>query len=150
MSTAFVNVYFDWHNSSSFTPFVGGGLGAAFLEGRATAGTRVLFTIVDTNGFYTFEPVIGYEFDTTDFKTKKTQFAWHIDLGLSYDMTEKVTIDLSYRYLDIGAPLKAGEPKFRTVRDSGQYYNLDATFNPPSEIVFEATHQAVLGVRYSF
>lgn len=149
MHTAFVNVYADLHNDSAFTPYIGGGLGAAFIKGRATVnGSFSSISMTPVGGRYS----IGG--GDVDFTKRVTQFAWHLDAGLSYDLTEKMAVDLSYRYLDVGKSLKLGDkPHLHlSYRDdgSGTGGNVDAVMYGPSEINFDPTHQVVLGFRYSF
>jgi opacity protein-like surface antigen len=43
--------------------------------------------------------LIGVAFANTH---SDSSFAWAINAGLSYDVTQNFTIDLAYRYLDIG------------------------------------------------
>lgn len=144
MHTAFVNAYLDWHNSSAFTPYVGGGLGAAFLKGRATATFYGTHSFIDTSN--PSKPVASQGGNGRfNYEKRKTQFAWHLDLGFSYDLTEKMALDLSYRYLDIGDHLKVAKEPFINKRPYSE-----CIFTGPSEIKFEPTHQVVLGVRYSF
>lgn len=150
MHTAFANVYLDWHNSSALTPYVGGGVGAAFIKARATAYHYSKFHMIDTEDPSAFVASGGGDTsNNSDFKKRKAQFAWHFDVGFSYDLTEKMAIDLSYRYLDIGDALKVGKPLITQDRyDVVHHY--DSIYTPPSEVNFEATHQVVLGLRYSF
>ncbi len=65
----FINGYYDFHNSSKFTPFITAGLGFAKVEIE----------------------------DTSD-NDNDTLFAYHIGAGIGYALTEKVTIESKYRY----------------------------------------------------
>lgn len=80
IQTIFANVYYDFRNTSSFTPYVGAGLGLAVVdfEGSSTPST------------YTLE------------EKTKINFAWNISLGLSYAFSENVALDLSYRCAQFG------------------------------------------------
>lgn len=72
-----VNGYYDFANSSVFTPYISGGLGFAKVE------------INDLN-------VPG--FGLSSFNDDDTVFAYQIGLGVGYAVNEKVTIDTKYRY----------------------------------------------------
>jgi opacity protein-like surface antigen len=79
------NTYIDigtWH---CVTPYVGGGVGFASISVLGLKDVNV-----PQNG-------VAFAKDNTE-----TNFAWAVYGGLSYDVNQSVTIDLSYRYLDIG------------------------------------------------
>lgn len=76
--TLLVNVFYDFHNATLFTPFVGGGIGAAINKSTMTLNT------VDT------------------FKTIDTRFAWNVGAGIAMNVTEIMLLELSYRYTDLG------------------------------------------------
>jgi opacity protein-like surface antigen len=74
-----VNGYYDFINSSAFTPYISAGLGFAQVE----------FNNLDISG-------LGFS-SSSD---KDTVFAYQIGIGVGYAVTEKVTIDVKYRYFD--------------------------------------------------
>jgi opacity protein-like surface antigen len=80
VQTLLANVYFDVHNSTPFTPYVGGGLGVAFLTHR-------------------------YEFSNSSHSNTKwgqnALFAWNAGVGGAYKITENVSADLAYRFLGL-------------------------------------------------
>jgi len=75
----FLNTYYDFHNTSKFTPYIGAGLGLA---------------IVDVESF----PVGGF----TLHDERTGNFAWNISLGVSYAFTPSLALDFSYRYAQFG------------------------------------------------
>ena len=81
--TLFANSFYDFHNATRFTPFVGGGIGVAINKSTMTLNAIP-------------SPV----FDT--FKTIDTRFAWHIGTGVAVNVTEILLLELSYRYTDLG------------------------------------------------
>jgi opacity protein-like surface antigen len=90
LQTLFANVYLDFHNSTAFTPYIGGGLGMGFInvsyKGEATA----------------VGPVIGrVTTNQTDGKLN-TVFAWNVGAGCSYAVTENFSLDLAYRFVGLG------------------------------------------------
>jgi opacity protein-like surface antigen len=79
------NMYIDigtWH---CITPYVGGGIGFATID---------VIGLKDVN-----VPTLGVAFgkDNTE-----TNFAWALYAGLSYKVTPGLTLDLAYRFTDIG------------------------------------------------
>jgi opacity protein-like surface antigen len=86
---------------------------------------------------------------TKEFTDEATQLAWHLDLGLAYKITNKVAIDLSYRYLDLGSSLKLDNNTY-TERGLLPKSAFTSLASGPNEIIFKPTHQVVLGFRYTF
>ena len=82
INTLLANVYWDIINYNGFTPYVGAGLGMAFVKTEIGAS-------VDGFG--------GFSFDDT-----KTVFAAQIGVGCSYAITENIAADLGYRFLAVG------------------------------------------------
>lgn len=72
-----INGYFDFVNSSAFTPYISAGLGFAQVE----------FNNLDISGS-------GFPGSSDE----DTVFAYQIGIGIGYAVTEKVTIDVKYRY----------------------------------------------------
>ena len=79
------NLLFDFMPESSFTPFVGVGVG----------GIRASLNAVeaDEDGEPAFQP--AFFVDDED-----TTFAWQGILGAAFRATDRLTADLTYRYLD--------------------------------------------------
>jgi len=113
-----LNVYFDIKNSTPFTPYVMGGLGASFLhtdsqEDPLTVGAR----------------------DYTEEEVTKTRFAWNVGAGVGYALTDRWTLDLMLRYVDLGqAYWKSSVPG---IDDADAVGDISAT-------------ELLLGVRYKF
>lgn len=72
-----INGYYDFINSSAFTPYISAGLGMAQVE----------FNNLNISG-------LGFA-DSSD---QDTVFAYQMGIGIGYAATEKVTIDVKYRY----------------------------------------------------
>lgn len=70
------NAYYDFKNESSFTPFIGGGLGYANVE-------------------YDFDKI---EDDKVNDKEDDDVMAYQVMLGMGYAATDHLSIDLQYRY----------------------------------------------------
>ena len=72
-----INGYYDFVNRSAFTPYISAGLGFAQVE----------FNDLNISGS-------GFPGSSED----DTVFAYQIGIGVGYAVTEKVTIDVKYRY----------------------------------------------------
>jgi opacity protein-like surface antigen len=72
-----INGYYDFINSSAFTPYISAGLGFAQVEFNDLDISRVGFS------------------GSSD---QDTVFAYQVGIGVGYAVTEKVTIDVKYRY----------------------------------------------------
>jgi opacity protein-like surface antigen len=72
------NAFLDIHTDTDFTPYVGGGLGAAYLNDHVTVSSG---------------------FDTKD---KIWNFAWNVGGGVAWSLNESMALDLGYRYMDMG------------------------------------------------
>lgn len=79
------NAYWDMFCWGGVTPYVGGGIGYA----KTWVGD---YTDVNV-------PNLGVAYGQT---TDSGGFAWSLTAGLAYDVTPNFTIDLAYRYLNLG------------------------------------------------
>lgn len=102
LHTTMMNAYYDFHNSSDITPYLGAGLGLALIDAKFTSS------------FYDDE-----DGDITGGISKsKANFAWSLNAGVSYKINDSFTADLGYRYLDAGkitntsSTLGIGQEKF--------------------------------------
>jgi opacity protein-like surface antigen len=100
-----INGYYDFINSSAFTPYISAGLGFAQVE----------FNDLDINS-------LGFSGSNDE----DTVFAYQIGIGVGYAVTEKVTIDVKYRYF--GA-------------ENSEYNTTEAEF---------ASNNFLFGVRFNF
>lgn len=113
--TGFFNAYFDLHNSSMFTPYVGAGVGVALLHTDIDDGMRTTLSGLPLSG------------QITKFgKEKRTVFAWNAGAGVACKISDSFSLDLGARYTDLGKFQgkgsgvlgMAGNPVFRP---SGKY-----------------------------
>ncbi len=99
-----VNAYADLGTFWCITPFVGAGIGYSRNEIRG-------FTDINTpNGGVAFAQ-----------KATKTNFAYALHAGLAYKVTNNFTIELAYRYLNLGDGITG---------DLQTFDGLNARFNP--------------------
>ena len=132
--TLFVNACYDFHNDTAFTPYLGLGLGLAFLRSKGSFA-------FDIPGADPHE-YAGFSLGA---KTR-TNFAWNIGAGLAYDMGGNVALDFGYRFAGLG--------KAETRAGAGRNTNTD--FEGPELVTAGARtknvymHQVALGLRFGF
>lgn len=94
-----INGYFDFVNDSAFTPYISAGLGYAQID------------LNDFNVAGSGEP---------DYSQDDTVFAYQIGAGIGYAVSEKLTIDLKYRYF------ATEDPEFDTTEAEAASHNIIA------------------------
>jgi opacity protein-like surface antigen len=114
--TMMFNGYYDLGNMNGFVPYVGAGLGWAYHK------MDDVFSDV-TTGIQNGED--------------KLSFAWSVMAGFGYQLTDRVILDVGYRYIDLG---------------SARSSNIDNVFapNPRLEVNDMTAHEIKFGVRYHF
>ena len=120
ISSLFANVFYDFNTGTSFTPYVGGGIGVASIRAKDRF----------QQGYY------GYAYGNASSKRTVTNFAWNLSAGVAYSFDSHWALDLGYRYSDFG------KVKGSTGVD-GYGYSYKAT----SDV---AAHEVLLGLRYTF
>lgn len=99
------NVYFDYLTCTPWTPYVGAGIGYAWLK------------------------PVAY-IDGAKFNKSQYNFAWQVMAGVAYDINSNWTVDLGYKYADLG----------RVRKNEGAVINK----------LTLRDHEILLGVRYNF
>lgn len=83
MATYMVNGYYDFHNSTAFTPYISAGVGLAHVKLKNN-------TIP-----------VGFDINET-LSASKNNFAWGAGIGAKYAVTDNIAIDASYKYINAG------------------------------------------------
>lgn len=125
VQSLFFNAYYDFKNTTSFTPYIGAGVGLAFVGAKTSV-----------NSHEEGEPDESDSFG----KKTRTNFAWNVGLGCAYALNDTVSIDLGYRYADFG---KAKTKSYSGV-DDGQPFTV---YGKAQNV---AMHQFMLGARFTF
>ena len=130
---ALVNAYLDlgtWHGIS---PFVGGGVGAANVKISSFRDAGIAYA--DPLDVGTGFPTMAYADDAD-----KWNFAWALYAGLGFQITDALTLELAYRYLDMGD----GE--------TADIIAYDGTNNVDNPMKFKdlTSHDVKIGFRYAF
>ena len=110
----FVSTYWDITNYGGFTPYVGGGIGAARHD------------LSDISAPLGAADAAEYD------------FAYHVTVGFSYDLTQNMKFDLAYRYVDLGEVV------------SGIDLNAAAADQGAIGVSNIEAHEVKVGLRYSF
>lgn len=76
------NVYMDLGTWWGFTPYIGGGAGVSYLQGRNYTDTTLPVNHAVTND--------------------RTTFSWAAMAGVSYRINTRFSVDLGYRHLNLG------------------------------------------------
>ena len=109
-----LNSYYDFKNTSKFTPYISAGVGVTRVKNEST----------------------DIEFPDYSFSKSDNHFTWSAGVGVAYNVTNDVSLDLSYRYVD------AGKYDFKFERDSESL---------PDTTSFKSnSHDYSLGIRYNF
>ena len=87
--TVFLNGYFDLVTIGGFTPYVGGGVG---------------FARVGLNDYDYIDPRKNPKKDVYGSYAgdKDWNFAWNLQAGASYQLTDNLLLDANYRFVDLG------------------------------------------------
>jgi opacity protein-like surface antigen len=87
LQTLFFNLYYDFHNSTNFTPYIGAGVGIGFIDNKYDLSVSV--------------PGVGSA-DLGSVSKTNSVFAWNVGLGCSYAFNENFSADLAYRFVGLG------------------------------------------------
>jgi opacity protein-like surface antigen len=118
--TFLLNGYVDLGTWNCITPFVGAGVG--FSRN----------TISDFGDIST-----AFSSDVYGSTASKWSFAWALYAGLAYQVTKNVTVELAYRYIDLGSAT------------SGPLLSYDNNSNPAYEFNHITSQDVRLGVRFN-
>ena len=117
-NTLMFNLYYDIGDYRGFTPYVGAGIGIAHHDVE-----NVIFSNAGALG------------NNPQFGDENYEFAWSLMAGVEKKISRNVSIDIGYRYIDMGDAKSKG---------------LDNTgfINPPLELDDLTAHELKVGVRY--
>ena len=104
--TVFANAYLDFPNDSNFTPYIGGGIGGAYVDAKTTIRQTA---VLGYEGYYT-NPTVNndYSYVTPAFSHKYSgqqnswNMAWNLGAGFAYQVSDNIALDFNYRYSDFG------------------------------------------------
>ena len=118
-TTLMFNGYYDIARLDQFTPYVGAGVGLAYNK---TGGVS-----------FTANPALTNVIEGDS----RWSLAWSLMAGVGIQLSERTTLDIGYRYIDMGRA------------ESGTLDNLGFT-NPRVRIDDLAAHEFKVGLRFAF
>ncbi len=141
IQTLLVNAYWDIKTNTKFTPYLSASLGMAFIK---TGFGRSHYNTLDPN-----DPIWDRVYDEweqpdayNDYGKKTvTNFAWGLGVGVGYEINENWTLDLGYRFMNLGK-VKTGTVSL--IDDDGI---LNTCYTKTNHLY---QHQFSFGVRYTF
>ena len=126
----FINGFYDFQlftlGNTSITPYLGGGIGVS----KNKMGNIVQFQGAP-DGFVAVGNTIN-------------QFAYKLAAGIFFGLTDKLSLDINYQYVDLGAFKNSTEAFVNGARD---IFNDNKTPNTGGEI---KTHELMIGLQYKF
>jgi len=128
-----VNAYADLGHYHGFSPFIGAGVG--FAHHRIESLRDTAFGVYPCDAGFTCIPA-GFSAEG-DYESE-TNFAWALHAGVGYEINERLSLELAYRYLSMG---DATTSDFDCV-------NFPCDFN--AEIIDITSHDLRLGMRWQF
>ena len=121
-TTPMFNAYLDLGNWWGFTPYVGAGIGASYLQSNAAVNYSAprtaslgLRTLASRGCLSSGSPPMASmsrrrarsssrsSVQTSTSKRTAGKFSWNVMAGVSYDVTQNFKIDVHYRLLDAGS-----------------------------------------------
>ena len=93
-NTAMLNAIYDFSDFGRWEPYVGAGVGFAKAQLDAQAHDLIIDGVSRDNPACTSGPICAYE-ETAN------SFAWQLLAGVGYQISDKLTWDTHYRYLDL-------------------------------------------------
>ena len=130
-TSLFINSFYDFQrltiSNTSITPYVGGGIGIS----RNKTGTDVS----STNGIPNGVSTVG---DTSN------QFAYKLSAGTLFSLTEQLSLDVSYQYVNLGEFEEGTE----VYRDGLRRADLDAQKGANGGEI--KTQELMVGLQYTF
>lgn len=121
--TLFANVYLDFTNDSALTPYIGAGIGGAYVDSDFS------------NLSYTPQTISPYYHAKGE--QSSWNFAWNVSAGVAWQLTNNMALDLSYRYSDFGE-LDSGAGNIQFIGGELSQYKAKADLT---------AHEAILGLR---
>lgn len=132
LQTLMLNAWFDIPTDTSFSPYVGGGIGWAFIGHKGSQnGEFVQRTIAPPPP----DPIYSGSGSSSE-----TNFAWSLGCGLAYDFTPNWSLDLGYRYIN-------AEHSSTTMSGFDNYHGRQRSFKSKVEI---ECHDIMLALRFTF
>jgi opacity protein-like surface antigen len=100
---SFFNAYYDFRNTTNFTPFIMGGVGYAFNKVEISSCSKI-------------------------YKKNSNDVAWQLGIGTSYEVNPNLALEASYRYINKGIRdstlSESGSATINTYKSAGHIHAL--------------------------
>jgi outer membrane receptor protein involved in Fe transport/opacity protein-like surface antigen len=147
---AFLGLYYDFHNGTRLTPYIGAGTGLSFVK---TDGYTIFAGYMRIARPYdpdNFGPFPGNATVNAEEGVRERNFAWNASAGVSYRLTDDFALDVSYRYVNTGFAGRKGVDLERGLNQQAEgLYAGSLTIQRP-DLDLRHQHQAVVALRFSF
>ncbi len=147
LTTGMVNMIYDFSDFGKWQPYVGAGLGVVRANLSAAAHSAVTWD-PSVNAIAPIKSVACPNYDTCVFDDTAGALAWNFIAGLGYDITDNLTWDTQYRFLD------TGDLDFKGTGRTLQAPIGAGNFSAGNRIDTNATgaggHMLLTGLRYRF
>jgi len=105
------NAYIDLGTWWCLTPYIGGGVGGAYNRITGVQDDGII-----ANG------TVGFGYSLND--SAAWNLAWNVQAGLTYNVSNNLKVDFSWRYLNLGSPQTAVVQCQNTPACPGAFYTL--------------------------
>jgi len=99
-----LNAYIDVFNFGPGSVYVNGGAGMSFVTVKSETKADLVAEAKDTAGKVTTKGIDAVN-STVEYDAK-ARFAWNVGAGVSFSVSEGVSIDVGYSFSDLGKPAK--------------------------------------------
>jgi len=137
-TSVMLNLIYDFEDFGRWEPYVGAGLG--FMRGKLDAESH---NYVNASGTPITSPVCS---DLCVVRDDNTSTAWNLLAGLGYDISDNLTWDTQYRYI------QASDMDFDGVRTNFVPFSTAVASTAPFSVDYEdvGAHLLMTGFRYRF
>lgn len=132
--TAMANAYVDLPSVGALTPYLGAGIGAAHVK---------------YDRWNTLETCEGCTYQSYKDGLNSTRFAMALMAGTSYDLSDRLKLDIGYRYLRINGGKAYGYDAADQASQTGYGFGPGATGAQARDHGFDI-HSVRAGLRYGF
>ena len=140
-TTYMINALYDFDDLGAFKPYIGAGIGLADIDASLIAQD---FINTQGNVQTLADNAACVAFNTCGVNDSANSLAWQVIAGVGYDVTDNLTWDTQYRYLD------AGSADFDGVGTNFFDGNSVGTAAITAGLASVAAHSILTGFRYRF
>ena len=126
LQTLMLNMWADIPTGTAFKPYVGGGIGVAFVD-------------YDVNNTFHYDDGTKEKFYSGSKST--TNLAWSLGAGVAYDINPSFTLDLGYRFINAGKVKVKTDTEFFDIYTGGDIHTETETKIKSNELFLEGRYK---------